>query len=91
MWGIQRSEAAGACNEDSGEMLENRIRRLVTIDDMQFDFMLGRAQLKHCFFLRECKRSFVEEKKLYMCFVDLEKTFDRVPKKVMEWALRKKG
>ena len=31
------------------------------------------------------------EKKLYMCFVDLEKLFDRVPRKVMEWALRKKS
>ena len=26
-----------------------------------------------------------------MCFVDLEKSFDHVPRKVMEWALRKKG
>ena len=26
-----------------------------------------------------------------MCLEDLEKVFDRVPKKVLEWALRKKG
>ena len=24
-----------------------------------------------------------------MCFVDLEKAFDRAPRKVLEWALRK--
>ena len=32
-----------------------------------------------------------EKKKLYECFVDLEKAFDRVSRKVMEWAPRKKG
>ena len=26
-----------------------------------------------------------------MCFVDMEKAFDRVPRKVMEWAMRKKS
>ena len=26
-----------------------------------------------------------------MCFVDLEKPFDRVSRKVLEWALRKRG
>ena len=31
------------------------------------------------------------EKNLYMCFVDWEKAFDRVLRKVMEWSLRKKG
>ena len=25
-----------------------------------------------------------------MCFVDIDKAFDRVPRKVMEWAMRKK-
>ena len=28
---------------------------------------------------------------MYMCYVDLEKTFDRVSRRVMEWAMKKKG
>ena len=38
--------------------------------------------------MHECK---LKEKKLCMCFVDLEKAFERVPRKVLEWAMRKKG
>ena len=30
-------------------------------------------------------------KTLCMCFVYLDKSFDRVPRKVLEWALTKKG
>ena len=26
-----------------------------------------------------------------MCFVDLENDFDRVPRKILEWPMRKKG
>ena len=29
-------------------------------------------------------------KEKVVCFVDLEKAFDRVPRKVLEWAMRKK-
>ena len=32
-----------------------------------------------------------EGQTLYMGFVDLKKTFDRLPRKVLEWAMRKKG
>ena len=32
----------------------------------------------------------LKEKNLYMCFVDLEKAFDGVTRKVSEWALMKK-
>ena len=32
-----------------------------------------------------------KDKKLYICFVDMEKAFDRVSRKVMEWATRKRG
>ena len=31
-----------------------------------------------------------ERKNVYVCFVDLEKAFDRVPMKVIQWALRTK-
>ena len=26
-----------------------------------------------------------------MCFIDLEKAFNRIPRKVLEWAIRKRG
>ena len=37
-----------------------------------------------------CKR-IVCKRKLYFAFVDLEKAFDRVPREVTRWALRKAG
>ena len=44
------------------------------------------------FILRRMQEEFRgREKKLYMCFVDLEKAFDGVTRKVMEWALGKKS
>ena len=33
----------------------------------------------------------VKGKKLYFAFVDLEKAFDRVPREVISWAVRKLG
>ena len=44
------------------------------------------------FIVRKMQEEYqTKDKKLYMCFVDMEKAFDRVPRKVTEWAMRKKG
>ena len=73
-------------------VLENRIRELVMIDEIQFGFMPGKGTTRALFILRRMQKEFRGRgKKLYMRFVDLEKAFDRIPRKVMEWALRKKG
>ena len=37
------------------------------------------------------ERHLAKNRKLYFAFVDLEKAFDRVPKKVIWWAMRKHG
>ena len=68
------------------------IRELVKVDDMQIGFMPGKGTTDALFILRRMQEEFCgREKKLYMCFVDLEKAFDKDPRKVMEWALRKKS
>ena len=72
-------------------LLEKRLRRLVKVDQMQFGFMPSRSTVDAIFILRRMQESYLEKnKKLFICFVDLEKAFDRVAKKVIEWALRKK-
>ena len=66
-------------------VLEKRIRELVKVDDMQFGVMPGKGTTDSLFILRRMQEEFRgKEKKLYMCFVDLEKVFDRVPRKMMK-------
>ena len=72
-------------------LLEKRLRRLVKVDQMQFGFMPGKSTVDAIFILRRMQESYLEKnRKLFICFVDLEKAFDQVPRKVIEWALRKK-
>ena len=73
-------------------VLERRIRTLVDLNEMQFGFMPGKGTVDAIFIVRRMQEEYQKkDKKLYMCFVDMEKVFDRVPRKVMEWAMRKKG
>ena len=58
---------------------------------MQFGFMPERGTIDAVFILRRMQEEYhAKGKTLYMCIVDLEKGLDRVPRKVLEWALRKK-
>ena len=65
---------------------------LVSIDDSQFGFILGRGTTGAIFVVRQLQEKYLAaNKRLYLAFVDLEKAFDRVPWKVIWWALRKLG
>ena len=60
--------------------------RIVTVDEMQFGVMAERSTIVAVFILRKMQeKCHAKGKLLYMCFVDLEKVFDRVPRKVLEW------
>ena len=72
-------------------MIEKTIRE-ISIDDMQFGFMPGRGTTDAIFILGQLQeKHLAKNKKLYFAFVDLEKAFDRVPRKVIWWAMRKLG
>ena len=49
---------------------------------MQFGFMPERGTINAVFILKMMQEEYhAKGKKLYMCFVDLENAFDRVPRK----------
>ena len=74
------------------KVLVKRLRKIVMIDDMQFGFMPGKGTIDAVFILRWIQEEYLaKQKKLYMWFVHLEKSFDRVTRKVVECLMRKKG
>ena len=73
-------------------MLERRIQTLIYLIKMQFGFMPREETGNAIFIVRWMQEDYQKnEKKLYICFVGTEKQFDRVPQKVMVWAMRKKA
>ena len=73
-------------------VVENIIREIVNIDEMQFGFCASRGTTDAIFVLRQLQEKYLTKHgKLYMAFADLEKAFDKVSQKVLWWALRVVG
>jgi len=75
-------------------VIERRIGERVIIHDNQFGFMPGRGTVDAVFVLRRVQENILElerNSKRYWTFVDSEKAYDRVPREVMYWSLRRKG
>ena len=68
------------------------LKDYINIDPQQFGFMAGRSTSDAIFITRQLQEKYQAKKgKLYHIFVDLEKAFDKVPRRAVTWALRRKG
>ena len=70
-------------------VVEGLIRQRVEIDEMQCGFMSGRGTTDAIFIVHQLQEKHLAVNK--PLYVDLEKAFDRVPRDVIWWAMRKLG
>ena len=73
------------------EIVDSLIRQLVSIDDSQFGFIPGRGTTDAIFVVRQLQEKYLAPTRDYIAFADVEKGSDRMPPKVIWWALRKLG
>ena len=73
-------------------VLDKKIRCQVSIDSMQLGFTPGKGTSDVIFIMRHVPEKHNKEKgEAVLCFVELEKAFDRVQREVVRWALMKLG
>ena len=73
-------------------VLDSFILEMVDIDAMQFGIVPGHGTTDAIFIICQSQEKYIAANKpLSFAFVDLEKAFNRVPRKVLWWALRGVG
>ena len=56
------------------KVLQRRIRTLIILNEMQFGFMPGKETMHAIFIVRKMQEKYQKkDKKLYLCFVEMEK------------------
>ena len=70
------------------KVIEHRLRAITRVSMNQFGFIFGRSTMKVISLVRQVMERY-REKDLHMIFIDLEKTYDKIPRNVMWWALDK--
>ena len=65
---------------------------MVNISKMQFGFIPSSGTINPIFILQHLQERYMAKNTtLYICFIDLEKAFDRVPREILRWSMRKVG
>ena len=71
-------------------IIEKEIRKVIDISEIQFGFMPGRGNIDAIFIARQLHKKYLGKKKiLHFVFVYLKKLFNRVPRRIVRWAMRK--
>lgn len=76
------------------QILDTKIRKAIedTLEESQSGFRKGRSTQDHIFTVKQIiEKSVVQEKTVFMGFIDLEKAFDKVPRERLWEILERRG
>ncbi|XP_014776023.1 uncharacterized protein LOC106873253 [Octopus bimaculoides] len=72
--------------------LDQLIRNIVSLDEMQFGLVPGRSTTGAIFLVRQLEEQYLTKTRpLFLAFIDMDKAFDRVLRSLIWWTMRKLG